>query len=170
MRIRPAREDDAERLARAEYETAAAREGLLAARPYEIPVGAFREKIRELSESEAGLYVVLEVDGELAGHLLLEPLKLAATRHVAQLTIVVHPPHRAKGYGKALMRYAIRWAEESHAIEKIELRVRSTNRPALGLYRSLGFVVEGELAKRIKLQHGYADDVCMALFVGGPAG
>lgn len=63
------------------------------------------------------------------------------------------------------MEHAIAWARRSPTIEKIELRVRSTNPRAIALYRSLGFSVEGTLKKRIKLRHGYADDLCMALFV-----
>jgi hypothetical protein len=45
MRMRPALEDDAELLAQAEYDTSAAQEGLLVAKPYEIPASAFRRKI-----------------------------------------------------------------------------------------------------------------------------
>lgn len=167
MHIRPAREDDAPLLAQAEYDTATHQEGLLAARPYEIPVDAFHARIRALRD--AGLYSVLEDErGRIVGHLSLEPLALAATRHVSQLTVVVHPGYTGKGYGRLLMEHAIRWARDSDVLEKIELRVRSTNPRALALYESLGFVREGELRNRIKLHHGYADDICMALFVDGP--
>ena len=168
MLIRRARESDAEKLAQAEYETAAGQEGLLVARPAEIPEEAFRSTIRDLPAS--GLYVVLEGDdGEVLGHLLLEPLRLAATRHVAELTVVVHPGHTGKGYGRKLMEHAIEWARRSEVVEKIELRVRSTNPGARALYESLGFVREGELKRRVRLEQGYADDICMALFVDGSA-
>jgi putative acetyltransferase len=163
VQIRPAREDDAASLARAEYDTAAEQEGLLAAKPYEIPVSAFRSKIEALGSD--GLYVVMESGGRRVGHLLLEPLGLSSTRHVSQLTIVVHPGQTGKGYGKALMKYAIEWARKSDRVEKIELHVRSTNPRAIALYESLGFVREGQLKNRVKLRHGYADDICMALFV-----
>lgn len=166
VRIRPAAASDAEALAEAEYRTAAAQEGLLAAQPYEIPVASYRSKIEQLQSH--GLYVVLETDGGPVGHLLLEPLALAATSHVAQLTIVVHPGHTGRGYGRMLMNHAIAWARQSPSIEKIELRVRSSNRRAIELYRSLGFRVEGALERRVKLSRGYADDICMALFVDQP--
>lgn len=165
MRIRPAHEDDADQLAQAEYDTAAAEEGLLAAKPHEIPVSAFRSKIKQLGER--GLYVVLESNARPVGHLLLEPLGLSATSHVSQLTVVVHPGHTGKGYGRVLMEHAIDWARRSDGVEKIELRVRSTNQRAIALYESLGFTREGQLRKRIKLQQGYVDDICMALFVDG---
>ena len=88
MLIRLAQEDDAEQLAQAEYDTAASEEGLLAAKPHEIPISAFHTKIKQLRMH--GLYVVMESQGELVGHLILEPLGLSATRHVSQLTVVVH--------------------------------------------------------------------------------
>ncbi len=163
MRIRPATLDDVQTIADAEYQTAAAQEGLLAARPHEIPLEAFRSKIEGLQSN--GLYVVLENEGRLVGHLLLEPLALKATSHVAQLTIVVHPGHTSQGYGRLLMQHAIEWAQRSPNIERIELRVRSSNRRAIELYGAFGFEVEGTLRNRIKLSEGYADDICMALFV-----
>jgi putative acetyltransferase len=163
MRIRPATPEDAEKLAEAECQTAAAQEGLLASRPEEIRVESLRSKIEQLQSS--GLCVVLENAGDPVGHLLLEPLALAATRHVVQLTIVVHPGHTSQGYGRMLMNHAIEWARRSPAVEKIEIRVRSSNPRALALYSSLGFEIEGTLKRRIKLSQGYADDVSMALFV-----
>jgi len=48
MLIRPAQEDDAKQIAQAEYDTAASQEGLLAAKPREIPISAFRSKIKQL--------------------------------------------------------------------------------------------------------------------------
>jgi ribosomal protein S18 acetylase RimI-like enzyme len=166
--IRPARPEDAETLARAEYETAAAREGLLASRPGEIPVEAFRDQIRDLAGR--GLYVVLEEEGEVVGHLYLVPLGLEATRHVVDLKVVVHPGHTGRGHGRALMEHAIAWARKQPEVEKIELHVRSTNPAAIALYESLGFVHEGRKVRRIKLYDGYADDLCMGLFVDGSAG
>jgi RimJ/RimL family protein N-acetyltransferase len=167
MLIRPARTEDAELLAEAEYDTAAEQEGLLAAKPHEIPVSAFRNAIKKIGAE--GLYIVLELDGRPVGHLLLEPLALSSTKHVSQVTIVIHPGHTGKGYGRALMEYAIDWARKSEVVEKIELRVRSTNLRAIALYESLGFIREGQLRNRIKLQQGYADDICMALFISGSA-
>lgn len=163
MLIRRACEADAETIALAEYATAAAQEGLLAAKPHEIPISAYANKIRALAEQ--GLYVVLEIDGKIVGHLILEPLGLKSIEHVAQLTIVVHPGHTDRGLGRILMQHAIEWARSSPKIEKIELRVRSTNPRAIHLYESLGFIHEGVMKQRIKLSSGYADDICMGLFV-----
>ena len=50
MLIRLAQEDDAAQLAQAEYDTTASQEGLLAAKPSEIPISAFRSKIKQLPD------------------------------------------------------------------------------------------------------------------------
>ena len=163
MRIRAATEYDAEAIANAEYETAAAQEGLLASRPHEIPVQVFRDKIKHLTDD--GLYIVLEHDDGLRGHLILEPMGLSSTHHVVGLTIVVHPGYTGRGFGRQLMEYAIAWAQEADRVEKIELNVRSSNPRAQELYESLGFTVEGVRRDRIRLSNRYADDISMALFV-----
>ncbi len=162
--IRPARIEDAERIAAAERATVSADEGLLAARPHEVSVEGHRRRIERAATE--GLYVVAESDGELRGHLMLEPIGYESLGHVVQLTIVVHPGFRGQGLGRRLMEHAISWGRRSARIERIELRVRSTNPHALRLYESLGFEHEGRLRNRIRLSDGYADDLCMALWVG----
>ena len=65
------------------------------------------------------------------------------------------------------MNELLRWARSDPRIEKIELQVRSSNEPAIHLYRSLGFVEEGRKTKRLKTgPNEYLDDVYMALWVG----
>ena len=165
-RIRPATAEDAEALAEARRSTAAGEEGLLAARPHEVSAKEIRSRITRLRPE--GLFVVLEERGKPIAHLTLERLGLEATRHVVDLSIVVHAGHTGRGHGRRLMEHAIDWSRRAPDVEKIELRVRSNNPRAIGLYESLGFTVEGTLRRRLQLREGYADDLCMALFVDGP--
>jgi ribosomal protein S18 acetylase RimI-like enzyme len=52
-------------------------------------------------------------------------------------------------------------------VERIELRVRSSNTAAIELYRKLGFAEEGRFIRRLKIGPGtYLDDIAMALWVG----
>lgn len=165
--IREARPEDAAALAAGEYETARTR-GLLNALPGEIPESAFRAKIEALRDSERGLYAVAEGDGEIVGHVLLNPMPLACHSHVVTLTIVVYPPWQDRGIGSRLLAHAIEWARQNSRIEKIELTVRATNERAIGLYRSRGFEEEGRLRRRVKESEGvYSDDIAMAFFVTG---
>jgi RimJ/RimL family protein N-acetyltransferase len=163
MKIRSAVPSDAHSLWDAERQTATT-PGLLVARPGEIPIDAFETKIELLAS--CGRYVVAELDGAPVGHAFLEPLgTLAATSHVFQLTIVVHPGHLGRGIGTSLLSDLLGWAHEDSRVKKIELRVRSTNQRAIALYRKFGFVEEGRFRSRVALPDGtFVDDLAMAWF------
>jgi putative acetyltransferase len=164
--IRAARSADAPLLAAAERAIASV-PGRLASRPEEIQDEDVRRKIDELEDGARGIFLVAERAGAVVGHAFLEPLTLAATSHVVRLTIAVHEGHQRQGAGRALMTELLRWARSRPSVEKVELQVRSTNEPALALYRSLGFVEEGRKTKRLKIGPStYLDDVYMALWVG----
>jgi ribosomal protein S18 acetylase RimI-like enzyme len=162
LRIRPARRHDAALLALAEARTAR-RPGLLVQRPGEIPPRAYAAKIAALKRR--GRYVVAEERGRLVGHAFLDPMGLAANRHVYRLNIVVHPGCTGRGIGSALLIDLLSWAKSAPQLGKIEFLVRASNVPAVALYRRFGFVREGRLAGRIKLADGrLLDDLAMAWF------
>lgn len=164
--IRRARPDDAGLLGAAQREIAAI-PGRLAANPEEVSDAAIRDKIAALSELASGTFVVIEERGEIVGHAMLDPHKLAATSHVVSLTIAIHEGHQGKGLGTALMNHLIRWAQANPKVEKFELQVRSSNTRAINLYERLGFVEEGRKTRRLKYgPQDYQDDVYMALWVG----
>jgi len=158
--IRSARVDDAHVLAQAER-TIAATPGLLVSLPAELTDERFAQKIATLDGADNGHYLVAETAGELVGHGMLDPLPLAAVRHVVHLTLAVHPGWQGRGVGRALLERLIEWAIAAPAVEKIELNVRSTNTRAQTLYRKLGFTEIG-----VKVAPGqYVDDVAMELLV-----
>lgn len=160
IRLREARVEDAPRLVAAEIETARV-PGFLVSLPHELNADAFAAKIGQLAT--AGCYLVAEQDANPVGHGLLEPAPLAARAHVFWLTLVVHPGHTDRGIGKLLLDALLDWAERDTRVHKVELRVRSSNQRAIGLYRRFGFVEEGRISKHIHLSDGsFVDDVMMA--------
>jgi ribosomal protein S18 acetylase RimI-like enzyme len=164
--IRNARPQDAPLLAAAER-TIAVVPGRLASRPDEIVDDAVRKMIVCLNDDDRGAYLVAEQAGTVVGHAYLEPLSLAVTSHVVRLLIAVHEGREHQGIGRALMNALLGWARSNPRVEKIELQVRSTNEPAVELYRSLGFVEEGRKTRRLKIgPNEYIDDVYMAMWVG----
>jgi ribosomal protein S18 acetylase RimI-like enzyme len=160
--IRPARVEDAPVLCAAEVETAKT-PGKLVSRPHEFKVESFASKIADLQAR--GRYVVAEENGKPVGHAVLEPMGLERLAHVHRLTIVVHPGHLRRGVGTALMKDLVDWAAGNPAVGKIELLVRAVNPGAIDLYKKVGFVEEGRLKNRIRLEDGtHIDDVAMAWF------
>jgi RimJ/RimL family protein N-acetyltransferase len=165
LTIRPARLEDAPVLAQAERAIAAT-PGFLASQPAELTDERFAQKIVALAAADNGRYLVAESEGQVVGHGLLDPLPLAAVRHVVHLTLVAHPGWQGKGIGRALLGRLIEWAKSAPVVEKIELNVRSSNAAAQALYLKMGFTEMGRWKKRIKVAPGqYLDDVAMELFV-----
>jgi putative acetyltransferase len=163
--IRSARLDDAPVLAQAER-TIAATPGLLVSQPAELTDERFAQKIAALDGADNGRYLVAETAGQIVGHGMLDPLPLAAVRHVVHLTLAVHPGWHGRGVGRALLGSLIDWARTAPAVEKIELNVRASNTPAQTLYRKMGFTEIGRWRRRVKIAPGtYVDDVAMELLV-----
>jgi ribosomal-protein-alanine N-acetyltransferase len=57
-------------------------------------------------------------------------------------SMAVHPSHRRRGAGTALLREIFRWAH-SNGAHRITLEVRASNTGAITLYRSFGLRPEG---------------------------
>lgn len=166
VKIRRAKVADAPVLAAAEAKIAET-PGYMVSYPHEITSDAFAAKIAELSQHPRGLYIVTLLDNKIVGHAMLDPMRLSALSHVVKLNIFVHPGFQRQGIGQTMMEYLLNWAKQAPGVEKIELLVRTTNKPAIALYEKIGFFEEGRFKKRLKLPDGsYIDDLAMALFVG----
>lgn len=163
--IRPARESDAPALCSAEREIART-PGRLVSLPEELVESNFAAKIREKTGTDT--YLVAERDGLVVGHAFLEtPSPQRRLAHVRYLNLVVHVPYAGQGVGTTLLR-ALLAATKKNGIERIELRVRATNQPAIQLYKKCGFTHEFTSLRRIKLEDGtYLDDVSMVWFSDG---
>jgi putative acetyltransferase len=90
---------------------------------------------------DAAVYVAV-VDGVVVGRLSLARDPHPASRHVADLGLMVAATHRRRGVGTALLEQAVRWSEES-GVRKLELHVFPWNAPAIALYERFGFEREG---------------------------
>jgi ribosomal-protein-alanine N-acetyltransferase len=67
----------------------------------------------------------------------------AGAQNLAQLdSMAVHPSHRRRGLGAALLREVLSWAAQNGA-GHFSLEVRASNAPAIALYQRLGLRPEG---------------------------
>lgn len=105
----------------------------------------------------------------IAGWLELHRMQPSRLEHVAVLTLAVAPEHRRRGIGRRLLQRADRWANRVD-LHKISLHVRAGNQPAIALYRSEGFALEGRERDQIRTDAGFEDNLIMGRFVGDPRG
>lgn len=100
-------------------------------------VGELVERFRDAIDEEH-IILVLEEDGELVGSLGMHPTRAAG---VHTLGMWVLPQWRGRGCGRILLDAAL--AARPPGVHKLELEVFPENEPAIALYRSAGFEVEG---------------------------
>ena len=123
-----------------------------------------RRYLRTVQRHADAAVFVAEDDGLIVGRLSLSRDPHPASRHVADLGLMVAAGHRRRGIGRALLEEAVGWARGA-GVCKLELHVFPWNGPALGLYESFGFEREG-LRRRHYLRAGEeVDAVLMAYFL-----
>lgn len=113
---------------------------------------------------DAAVFVAEDDEHRIVGRLSLSRDPHPASRHVADLGLMVAVDNRRQGIGTALLREAVAWARGTR-VRKLELHVFPWNEPALALYESFGFEREG-LRRRQYVRGGEeVDAVLMAFFV-----
>jgi L-phenylalanine/L-methionine N-acetyltransferase len=125
-------------------------------------VGDERRYLRAVRRHPDAEVLVAEIDGEIAGRLSLARDQHPASRHVADLGLMVSERFRRRGVGRALLEAAVAWAREN-SVAKIELHVFPWNAPAIALYEAFGFRREGYRERHYLREDGYADAILMAI-------
>jgi len=124
-------------------------------------VGEERRYLRAARRHPDACVLVAEVDGQVVARLSLARDPHPASRHVADLGVMVAEHHRHQGIGTRLLEEAVEWAR-SAGISKLELHVFPWNEPALRLYESFGFEREGYRKEHYARDGGYIDAILMA--------
>ena len=107
---------------------------------------------------------VAETETEIVGRLSISRDPHPASRHVADLGLMVAESARRRGIGWALLQQAVEWGRAS-AVRKIELHVFPYNEPAIQLYEKFGFVREGYRKRHFRRGGAYVDAILMAFEV-----
>jgi ribosomal protein S18 acetylase RimI-like enzyme len=123
-----------------------------------------QDYIASLSDRE-GIFLA-EVDGRAVG---FQSLDLWAKYtdsfdHVGVMGTIILPEWRRKGVGRRLAEHTLDFAR-ANGYEKIVIYVRAGNGGARAFYRGLGFVPKGVLARQVKMDGQYEDEVFMELFL-----
>ncbi|SMQ79580.1 Protein N-acetyltransferase, RimJ/RimL family [Bacillus sp. OV166] len=113
----------------------------------------FKQIIKEDTESNSNLFLVVEVNDRIVGFSRCEGNKLIRFSHKVEFGVCVLKDYWGFGIGKNLLKESVHWADLNN-IKKIILNVLETNVNAIKLYEKLGFEVEGILKKDKKLSDG----------------
>jgi RimJ/RimL family protein N-acetyltransferase len=125
-----------------------------------------RRYLRSIQRYPDAAVLVAEDAGHIVGRLSLSRDPHPASRHVADLGLMVAESHRRRGVGTALLDEAVTWAR-SAGVSKLELHVFPWNAPALGLYESFGFAQEGYRKRHYERGGELVDAILMAYFLDG---
>ena len=116
-----------------------------------------------LRHPDAAVFVA-DDDGAVVGRLSLSRDPHPASRHVADLGLMVAASHRGKGIGRLLLEAAVEWSRLSE-IRKLELHVFPWNEPALRLYEAFGFEREGYRKAHYARDDELVDAILMAYVI-----
>ena len=163
--IRPAQPDDASALANLGVAVGREEGAWLLTSDGWRSIADERRYLRALKRSPDAAVYVADDEGAVVGRLSLARDPHPASRHVADLGLMVAASHRRRGLGTALLQQAVDWARAC-GVRKLELHVFPWNAPAIRLYETFGFEREG-LRKSHYLRDGeYVDAILMAYRVG----
>lgn len=130
---------------------------------FEISFEQEEEFIETISKQKNGLFLVVELNGDIIGNLSFIGGKRPRTSHTGEFGVSVLKEYWGKGIGSELIKYLIEWAKNNEIISKINLRVRSDNYGAIHVYEKLGFKVEGTITRDLKIKDKYYDCLHMGL-------
>ncbi len=125
-----------------------------------------RAYIEKVKGSRNSAFLLAFKEGALVGFAALSGYSRPKVAHGADLSMGVLKAHWGQGIAKELLKAIIDWAAASDVVSKINLLVRTDNTPAIKLYRSMGFEIEGRLTRDFKICGVYYESYYMGLCIG----
>ncbi|WP_425800967.1 GNAT family N-acetyltransferase [Desulfitobacterium sp. Sab5] len=121
------------------------------------------ELIEEIFKSNSQLMICAFIDDQLIGQLVFRAGSRPRIRHSGEFGITVLKEYWGMGIGKELLSYLIAWAKETQIIRKINLKVRSDNLKAIGLYTKIGFISEGTMTREMFINGQFYSSIHMGM-------
>ncbi|MEI8105044.1 MAG: GNAT family N-acetyltransferase [Actinomycetes bacterium] len=162
INVRPAEPGDAARIVELARAVCGEPERWLLAGERWRSVADERRYIRALRRHPGATLIVAADDEQIVGRLSLSRDPHPASRHVADLGLMVAASHRRRGIATALLQTAERWAQGA-GVTKLELHVFPHNDAAIALYEKVGYIREGLRRSQYRRQNGeHVDALLMA--------
>ena len=124
-------------------------------------VGEQRQRISDMLSKENQTILVATLAGQLVGYLAAIGGEFARVRHRAYVVVGVLQAFTGRHIGTRLFTALDIWARR-HGIDRLELTVRTDNERGTGLYRKMGFEIEGLKQRSLKVKGAYVNEYYMA--------
>ena len=124
-------------------------------------VGDQRKKIKDILSKGNQTILVAARSGQLVGYLVAIGGEFRRIRHRAYVVVGVLQAFASRQIGTRLFTALEIWARR-HGIERLELTVRTDNERGTGLYRKMGFEIEGLKRRSLNVKGVYVNEYYMA--------
>jgi L-amino acid N-acyltransferase YncA len=116
-----------------------------------------------------GSFVAVSPGGRVLGMYRLVPNQVGRGHHVANASYMVNPAAQGAGVGRAMGQHSLNEARSRGYLAMQFNHVVSTNGPAIGLWKKLGFSIVGTLPKAFRHKRlGYIDAYVMYQLLQDP--
>ena len=126
----------------------------------------YLRKTLESIEKKRKVYLIAECDGQVVGSTDIE-LGRFRQNHIGGFGIMIRGGYRGIGLGTCLMREILKLAKKElrPAPKIINLSVCANNKPAIGLYKKMGFKAVARIPKQLQYKGKLIDEVVMLLYL-----
>ncbi len=124
-----------------------------------------RQWIDSGNKDDGGVRIAAVIHDRIVGLSDVRTPRFARQKHTAGIGISIRQEWCDRGLGTAMMHEMVGWARTQPSLELLTLCVFSSNPRAQAVYHKVGFVEDGRLPKRAKVNGEYIDLVEMSLWL-----
>ncbi len=128
------------------------------------PFEASERYVKQVIDNRQPLFVVVTLDGEVVGWCDILPAGRPLHAHVGVLGMGLTGPYRGQGIGRRLIDVTLAKARRL-GLWRTELSVYADNTPAIRLYQTVGFEIEGTKKQETQIDGRFIDVLMMAKLV-----
>ncbi len=120
-----------------------------------------QERIKHLLLQDNQIILVAESNNRLAGFLMTMDGEYRRNRHAVHVVIGILQEYPSQGIGTRFFTEIDGWAKRQ-SIHRLELTVMTQNTKVLGLYKKMGFEIEGTKKDSLVVNGKYVNEYYMA--------
>ncbi|MGE6488704.1 N-acetyltransferase family protein [Paenisporosarcina sp. NPDC076898] len=130
----------------------------------EISSGRQRQRIESIKQEDKSEIFVAEEDNKLIGYLFAIGGQANRTKYSSYIVIGILNQYRGQGIGTKLFMELEEWAL-NQKIHRLELTVITKNEVGVGLYKKMGFEIEGIKRDSLYIDGEFVDEYYMSKLI-----